>query len=81
MCVEGVLKIKKCCRKDSYPIVKLAEQKKSRREQDMKDDFRPLDHTGRNLKILSKNYEVFIHSNQLKHDSTPLSSSFKGWKC
>ena len=26
--VEGVLKIKKkCCRKDSYPIVKMAEQK------------------------------------------------------
>ena len=36
----------------------------------MKDDFRPLDHTGRNLKILSKNDKVFILSTQLKHDST-----------
>ena len=36
----------------------------------MKDDFRPLDHTGWNLKILSKNDKVFILSTQLKHDST-----------
>ena len=43
----------------------------------MKDDFRPLDHTGRNLKMLSKNYEVFIHSNMIHM----IQSSFKGWKC
>ena len=35
-------------------------------------DLYTLDHTGRNLKILSNDYEVFIPSNQLKHDSTPL---------
>ena len=30
-------------------------------------DLYTLDHTGRNLKILSNDYEVFIPSNQLKN--------------
>ena len=32
----------------------------------MKDDFRPLDHTGLNLKNLSKKYEVVIHYSNIK---------------